>query len=98
MAKRFLSYSPLSTRKLAALSMREEDGKTFSEIGKAFGVSVTRARQFVKEGVRIRQRYEEAEAERIESHRPGLKVYEAKVLLPLLEILKEISTLKVKNS
>jgi len=77
--------------------MREEDDKTFSEIGKAFGVSVARARQLVKEGVRIRQLYKEAEAEKIESHRPGLKVYEAKVLLPLLEILKEIPTLKVKN-
>jgi hypothetical protein len=78
--------------------MREEDGKTFSEIGKAFGVSVTRARQLVTEGVRIRQRHEKAEAEDVERHRPGLKVYEARVLLPLLEILKEIPTLKVKNS
>jgi hypothetical protein len=97
MAEYSLSRISASDRKLAALSMKE-NGKTFSEIGEAFGVSITRARQLVVEGVRIRQRHEEVRATEAEKNCPKLKVYEARVLLPLLDILKELPTLKVKKT
>ena len=96
LAEYSLSRISASDRKLAALSLKE-DGKTFSEIGELFGVSPSRARQLAVEGVRIRQRHEEIRAQEVEKNHPGLKVYEAQVLLPLLDILKELPTLKVKK-
>lgn len=96
LAEYFLGRISTCNRKLAAVSLRE-DGKTFSEIGKLFGVSASRARQLADQGMRIRQQQEEWEAAEAIRNCPQLKVYEARLLLHVLDILKELPTLKVKK-
>ena len=74
-----------SYRRMMAYQLRMQ-GKTFKEIGEVFGVSQERARQLVARAIR-----ECSAGFRYQHKNAGVREDEAKMLMPLIDFLKEIA-------